>query len=66
MLPSVSVGTAGILPLNQLTGRILAKDIVSKVDCPSISTSRKDGSAVMSTDLSEAADQNPVKLTVCQ
>jgi molybdopterin molybdotransferase len=53
-----------ILPLNRLTAKILAKDIVAKVDCPSISTSRKDGFAVLSTDLSGAGDQTPVTLSV--
>jgi molybdopterin molybdotransferase len=53
-----------ILPLNYLTAKILAEDIVAKVDCPSISTSRKDGFAVLSTDLSGAGDQTPVTLSV--
>jgi molybdopterin molybdotransferase len=63
-LANVSVGQPKTLPLHRLTGKILAEDIVARVDCPSISTSRKDGYAVVATDLSEAGDHNPVTLTV--
>jgi len=52
------------LPLHQLTGRILAEDIYATVDCPSLSTSRKDGFAVISEDLHAATPQNPVELTL--
>jgi molybdopterin molybdotransferase len=50
------------LPLNQLTGKILADEVVSKVDCPSSHSSRKDGYAVISADIAEASVQSPVKL----
>ena len=63
-LASVPICATEILPLSQLTGRILAEDIVAQVDCPSISTSRKDGYAVSSKDLSAASHQNPVKLNL--
>ncbi|UCE56215.1 MAG: molybdopterin molybdotransferase MoeA [Desulfobacterales bacterium] len=61
-LSNVPVGQTEILPLDQLTAKILSEDIVSKVDCPSISTSQKDGYAVVSTDLTKASTKNPVKL----
>jgi molybdopterin molybdotransferase len=50
-LSNVNVGPTEILPLSRLNGRILAENITSLVDCPSISSSRKDGYAVHSLDL---------------
>jgi molybdopterin molybdotransferase len=63
-LANVSVGRTETLALDQLTGKILSADISSEVDCPSSSTSRKDGYAVKSADLSRASAQHPVKLKV--
>ena len=63
-LAHVSVGQTEFLTLDQLNGKILAADISSEVDCPSISTSRKDGYAVKSSDLSGASEQHPVNLKV--
>ena len=63
-LSSVSAGATEVLPLDRLTGKILAEDIVARVDCPSISSSRKDGYAVVATDLSKASDRKPVTLKV--
>jgi molybdopterin molybdotransferase len=50
--------------LGRLTGRILAENITSRVDCPSLSSSRKDGYAVQSLDLAAASEKNPVTLDV--
>jgi molybdopterin molybdotransferase len=63
-LDNVSAGPTEILPLSRLTGRILAEDIISLVDCPSISNSRKDGYAVQSLDLAGASAENPITLEV--
>jgi molybdopterin molybdotransferase len=63
-LSHVSPGNGEILPLDRLVGRILAEDVISRVDCPSVSTSRKDGYAVVAADLSQADEQNPVRLNV--
>jgi molybdopterin molybdotransferase len=63
-LSNVSVGKSEFLPLGRLTGKILAENIVARVDCPSISSSRKDGYAVVSSDVSEACRQAPVILEV--
>ena len=63
-LANVYVGATEILPLSRLTGRILAENITSLVDCPSISSSRKDGYAVHSLDLAGASKENPVILKV--
>ena len=60
------VATCGVqeVALLQAVGRILAGDIVACVDSPSISTSRKDGFAVVSRDLEQAAADAPVALTL--
>ena len=58
-----AVGTE-VLPLDRLVGKVLAEDVVAQVDCPSLSTSRKDGYAVVSGDLSQADEMNRVKLDV--
>jgi molybdopterin molybdotransferase len=63
-LANVSVDPTEILPLNRLTGRILSENIISLVDCPSLSSSRKDGYAVQSLDLTGASEENPVILKV--
>jgi molybdopterin molybdotransferase len=63
-LSNISFAESEILAIDKLTGRILAEDIVAKVDCPSISTSRKDGFAVISADLLEAGPENPVALDI--
>jgi molybdopterin molybdotransferase len=61
-LSHVTVGNTEVLPLEHLVGRTLAEDIVARVDCPSVSTSRKDGFAVVADDLAQADEQNPVRL----
>jgi molybdopterin molybdotransferase len=63
-LTNISVGAAEELPLAQLTGKILAEDIVARVDSPSSTSSRKDGFAVVSSDLAGASEKNPVELKV--
>ena len=63
-LSNVPVGKTEFIPLRQLTHRILAEDVFAEVDCPSSSSSRKDGYAVVSSDISEACKQAPVKLEV--
>jgi molybdopterin molybdotransferase len=51
-----------ILPLEQLTDRILAEDVVSAVDSPSVNASLKDGYAVRSQDIQGAGQSAPVTL----
>jgi len=63
-LAGVTAGKTETLPLDHLNGKILSADITSKVDCPSISTSRKDGYAVISADVARASTSNPVTLKV--
>jgi molybdopterin molybdotransferase len=63
-LSNVHAGSSEILPLHQLIGKVLSEDIVSKVDCPSTSSSRKDGYAVISKDVALASEKNPIKLNI--
>ena len=63
-LSQVTCGISDIVPLDRLVGKVLAEDVVARVDCPSISTSRKDGYAVVASDLTQASEQNPVLLKV--
>ncbi len=63
-LSHIAAGDSESLPLDQLGGNILSADIESIVDCPSISTSRKDGYAVISADVTDASQQNPVQLKI--
>ncbi len=50
--------------LNQLTGRILSADLISKVNSPSVNASLKDGYAVISSDIEGADQGKPITLTV--
>jgi len=63
-LSSISLGSTETIPLERLVGRVLAEDVVARVDCPSVSTSRKDGFAVVAEDLAQADEQHPVRLNV--
>ena len=63
-LSHVSCGETEILHLERLVGRVLAEDVAARVDCPSVSSSRKDGYAVVADDLAEAGEQSPVTLEV--
>jgi molybdopterin molybdotransferase len=63
-LTHVAVGQAEVMPLDRLTGRVLAEDVLALVDCHSLSTSRKDGYAVIAADLARASEANPVTLAV--
>lgn len=63
-LSHATPGETEILPLDRLVGRVLAEDVLAQVDCPSVSTSRKDGYAVVAADLAAADEQNPVSLAV--
>jgi molybdopterin molybdotransferase len=61
-LAHVSAGGTEQLPVLEAVGRILAADVKASVDSPSISTSRKDGYAVLPEDLKAASPATPVRL----
>ena len=65
-LTLANVHLAGVesLPLNELSGRILSEDLFSKVDCPSVDASLKDGYAVKSQEIALACSNRPVRLTI--
>jgi len=50
------------VPLTEACGRVLARDIFSKVDVPSYEKSQMDGYAVISKDLHSASESSPVSL----
>ncbi len=52
------------IPLKDVGGRVLAEDIVSKIDVPSFDRSLRDGYAVRYEDTAHAREDNPVKLRV--
>ena len=52
------------VPLEAATGRYLAEDVFSKVDSPSLASSRKDGFAVFSSDVAAANESSPVRLSL--
>ena len=53
-----------IVDLAYLTGRVLAADLVARVDSPSIDASLKDGYAVQSRDVLRASVDHPVTLAL--
>jgi molybdopterin molybdotransferase len=63
-LSHVTCGEIEKIPLERLVDSVLAEDVAARVDCPSVSASRKDGYAVVSTDLAAASEQNPISLEV--
>ena len=53
------------LPVDEAGGLVAAGDCIANVDCPSVSTSLKDGHAVISADLENACRDRAVRLKVC-
>lgn len=51
-----------ILPLLELSGRILSKDIISTIDIPNFDRSMMDGYAVSASDIFKATETNPIYL----
>lgn len=50
------------LPLLDASGQILGADLYAKVDSPSVDASLKDGYAVISADIDNASEHNPIVL----
>jgi molybdopterin molybdotransferase len=61
-LANVLAGGTQKIPLLSAVGRTLAEDMKATVDSPSVSTSRKDGYAVLPEDLKSASPATPVRL----
>jgi len=60
-LPRMSPVT---LPVDEVCDRVVAEDLFATVDCPSATSSLKDGYAVVSRDIEGASEARPVRLRV--
>ena len=62
------IATKGVekVSLDNALGRILAEDIVAKVNNPPMDNSAMDGYAVIAADIQSATPENPVKLEVVE
>ena len=54
------------IPLDQALGRVLAEDVVSRVNNPPLDNSAMDGYALIAEDIQSATPENPVKLEVVE
>ncbi|MBT4556917.1 MAG: molybdopterin molybdotransferase MoeA [Nitrospina sp.] len=54
------------VPLGQALGRVLAEDVVSRVNNPPLDNSAMDGYALIAEDIQSATPENPVKLEVVE
>jgi len=52
------------LPVEEVCGRVAGEDLFATVDSPSATASLRDGYAVISKDVEEASEANPVRLRV--
>ncbi len=52
------------LPVDEVCDLVAAEDLFATVDCPSASSSLKDGYAVISKEIEEASEARPVRLRV--
>ncbi|MFH1083781.1 MAG: gephyrin-like molybdotransferase Glp [Pseudomonadota bacterium] len=53
-----------VLPVDKISGLVAAEDIFAVTDCPSATSSLKDGYAVVSKDIQGASETRPVRLRV--
>jgi molybdopterin molybdotransferase len=52
------------VPVHEGCGLVASKDLMAAVDCPSATSSMRDGYAVISADIKEASRENGIPLTV--
>jgi len=64
VLGTLKTLTPVALPVDEVCGLIAAEDLFAAADCPSATSSLKDGYAVVSKDIEEASKDHPVKLRV--
>lgn len=64
VLGLVGVLPASTVPVGQALGRVLAEDVVARVDLPGFDNSAMDGYAVRTADVAGADESAPVTLTV--
>lgn len=53
-----------LIPVLESYGRVLAKDVTSRVNIPAYDSSSMDGFAVSANDIKDASDSNPVTLRI--
>ena len=61
---SVPAAETESLTLDRLTGKISSEDVISRVNCPSVDSSLKDGYAVVSSSVKGASRDNLIQLKV--
>ena len=54
------------IPLDQALGRVMAEDVVSRINNPPLDNSAMDGYAVIAEDIQSATPENPVKLEMVE
>ncbi len=54
------------VPLDQALGRVLAEDVVSRINNPPLDNSAMDGYALIAEDIQSATPENPVRLEVVE
>ncbi len=54
------------IPLDQALGRVLAEDIVSRINNPPMDNSAMDGYALIAEDIQSATPENPIKLEMVE
>ena len=54
------------IPLDQALGRVMAEDVVSRINNPPLDNSAMDGYAVIAKDIQSATPENPVKLEMVE
>ena len=62
------IKTKGVekIPLDQALGRVLAEDVISRVNNPPLDNSAMDGYALIAEDIKSATPESPVKLEVVE
>ena len=54
------------IPLDQALGRVMAEDVVSRINNPPLDNSAMDGYALIAGDIQSATPENPVKLEIVE
>lgn len=63
-LENIQVMSDEVLGIDRAVGRVASRPLHGRVDSPSVDASLKDGYAVVSSDIADASEDSPVRLTV--
>ena len=66
ILSKIKVKGVEKVSLDQALGRVLAEDVISRVNNPPLDNSAMDGYALIAEDISAATSKSPVKLEVVE